>query len=103
MNTDLPIRFTHHALDRLKEWNLSRNKAVWMLQTGIKIKPSGMSKYKREKYGDNSENIQYWQNDTIVFTVRVQNDKYTGEEMVLVITVTDQRVNLREINVFGEL
>lgn len=102
MNTDLPVKFTHHALDRLKEWNLSRNKAVWMLQTASKFKPLGMGRYKKDRYGDSQENIQYWQNETIVFTVRIQKDKYTGQDMVLVITVTDQRINLKEINALGE-
>lgn len=98
MDTDLRIKFTKHAQERMLEAGLTYKQSIWMLQTAIKEKPQGMGKYKRSRYGAEQEYVSYWRNGTVIFTVLKKNDFRTSQPIILVLTIIDQRVTLRQLS-----
>ncbi len=90
--TDIkPVRLTNHARARMEEFGLTYEKVVGMLLHSEEENPK-MDEYKREKYGDYQDGIQYYRNGTYIFTVRHTEDFKNGKEITLVITLTDQRL-----------
>ncbi len=87
---DLPIRYTHHARERLFQCQLDMKSASELLRGSIKsfIKLD----YTKKKYKDRS--VEHWVNGTIIFTLRESKSRNTGNPVILVITVTDQRITL---------
>lgn len=91
-----PIRITRHAQQRMDEFKISYKKLVWLLLHSTQEKEPHKGKWKEEKYHGN-EGVKYYRNGVYVFTVRNQIDRKTGKDITLVITVTDQRVNLDQV------
>jgi hypothetical protein len=93
MDTKDKIVLTRHAKARLEEMGLSIDKALWMLHTAIKEKPSHPDT-KQQRYGRSQAGVSYWSHGTTLFTVRHTPDNRTGEPIVLVITVSDKMLNI---------
>jgi len=75
----------------MEEFGLAYNKVVGMLLHSEEEHPE-IDEYKREKYGDYQDGVQYYRNGTYIFTVRHTTDRMTGKEITLIITLTDQRL-----------
>lgn len=93
MDTKLKIIFTNHALSMMENFNIPFKKAIWMLQTATQETPPDIE-YKFEKYGESQKDISFWRHGTCIFTVKNEIHRKTGEPIVLVITITDQRVTI---------
>ena len=83
--------FTRHAHERLRECNITIAKASWMLYSSeVDDIPKDIRKYKREKYGADSLHLRY---GTVLFTLVPAVDKYTGDDIYLVLSVFDQNMS----------
>lgn len=82
---NIKVRLTFHARKRASEIGLSANDALELLNLAKrKTIDMRMQMEKLEKYGDDYKDIQYYQNGSLLFTVRA----YPHE--IVVITITDQ-------------
>jgi hypothetical protein len=86
------IVFTHHAKERVYEFRLTVKQAIRLLLNAEKEKDSLHLK-RHLKYGRDTA-ITY-RNGTYLFMVLDQKDKFTGEDISLVVTMCDQRINLK--------
>lgn len=83
--------FTNHAKERLKQFGLSLAKANWLLYTGIEEKlPKLLKMAKVRKY----EVAKYVRNGSFIFTLIDTSDKYSGDDVYLVVSVYDQRMDI---------
>jgi hypothetical protein len=85
------IVFTQHAIQRIgnRPWKDIFNG----IREGKKEKLQE-KKYKNSKYGEEQEGIFYRRFGSWVFTLKyVEDDYQPGEEMLLLITFTDQKEN----------
>ncbi len=84
--------FSTHAKERLKECQLSMAKANWLIYTGNEEKlPEDLNKAKNEKYSDKA---LYIRNGSLLFTLLPLVDKFSGEDIYLIVSVYDQRMDL---------
>lgn len=86
---DRYVVFTSHAQSRLKEWRIPLAKANWLVYSGMEEKLD--KTLKRSKVGDSAIHIR---NGTVIFTMKPIQDKNTGDDIYLVLTVYDQRMKL---------
>lgn len=86
----LPVFFTQHAIQRLKEsqLELKRAKKILLKEAVLEQIDRKLRQYKRNKYGKKQDQTKYYRAGPLLFTV-IPNGKG-----FLVITVTDQRVML---------
>lgn len=93
------VVFTRHARDRIEEFNIPIKKAIWMFYNSVEIHPEddkSFRKYVTNKY--NNDGVFYRQFETIVFVAVMKENKFNPNEQVcLIITVNDQRVNLKKV------
>lgn len=83
--------FTTHSKDRLKECQITVPKATYLLYSGFQEKLPKELKQDKIKY---NEQAKYIRNGTLIFTVIDAKDKFTHEDIYLVVSVFDQRINL---------
>jgi hypothetical protein len=84
--------FSKHAMNRLKECQLSMAKANWLLYQGKEEKlTKDMKERKLVKYSKKALHIRY---GTVLFTMIPTKDKRTNEPIYLVVSVFDQRIDL---------
>lgn len=83
--------FSNHAKDRLKECQLTLAKANWLLYYGEKEKLPKEMKEDKDKY---HESAIYIRSGVYIFTLIEVVDKYSGDDVYLVISVYDQRIGL---------
>ena len=98
------VVFTNHAIDRIAEFQLDTAKALELL-TGAVVEPltkfKDQQRYKAHKY-KNSPVTTHWRNGTVIFTTVEKTDADTGEEIILVLTVFDQKLNQNHIYYFDK-
>lgn len=81
--------FSNHAKERLKECQLSMAKANWLLYSGTEEELPKDLRDNKKKYSDRA---LYIRNGTIIFTLIPTIDKYTDDEVYLIVSVNDQRI-----------
>lgn len=86
---DTYVVFSNHAKERLKECQLSMAKANWLLYTGFEEKLPKFLKGSKDKYTDSAI---YIRNGTLIFTLIPTTDKYTQDDIYLIVSVNDQRI-----------
>ena len=84
-----PVRFTNHAIARLQESQLDIRRGKFELYEAVKS-PFKVD-WERKKYQDNKNTTTYWMTGPITFTVIETKGKKYGDDILLVITVTDSR------------
>lgn len=95
MQITAKIIFTNHAEERLRECQLTRSEAEHLLNEAEETKlPKELRQDKKEKYHGNNGTL-YFINGPIIFTARRAIDRWTFRPILLVITVTNQLVNIR--------
>lgn len=96
--TTKKVIFTRHARERLDEFKIPINKAVWMFYNALDIHPDddkSFKKYVTDKY--DNDGVFYRQFETVIFVATTKQNKFNpDEEVCIVITVNDQRMNLRK-------
>lgn len=98
------VVFTNHAVDRLAEVQLDTTKGLELLAGAVKEelnKFKDQQRYKAHKY-KNSPVTTHWRNGTVIFTTVEKIDDNTGEEIILVITVYDQKLNQKHVIYFDK-
>ncbi len=93
----LPIKiiFTKHAIERLQESGLPLKGGVSLVEESQEEKlPRDVIESKREKYNGN-QGVFYRRNGTFVFVTKYIIDRFTFRPILLVLTLTDQRVTLK--------
>ena len=91
---DKKIVFTYHAKERFGECGFKSEKQAIdsfknsIEDTGIKSQKDIM-KYKNEKYPEQST-TKYRRDGVIIFTYTEKTDKFTRDDIYLIITVTNQ-------------
>jgi len=99
------IMFTKHAKERLKEMGLEYKKVYGMIRHGEQEDPhfhKGQREAKVKKHGE-YEGIFYIRNGPNLFTCKQTENKFKPEEqIILLITATDQRSTLRRVPVMKE-
>lgn len=90
-----PIRVTKHAQERMDQFKISYKKLVWLMLNSVPDKDPHKGKWKEKKYNGN-DGIRYYRNGSFIFTVKDKKDEHSGKDITLVITVTDQRIGLKE-------
>lgn len=95
--TENKIIFSKHAIQRLKETDLDLRSAISSLRESYKYTAFTKQdkKYKLRKYGEKNGNVFYRQNGTVLFTCRISLYSKTKTQVITVMTVTDQRVNIK--------
>lgn len=89
------IFMTNHARERLEQMGIEFKQMLYLVYNGFLDKPIKSDKYKREKYGDVQNEIMYIRNESYIFTVRdTKKMDGSGEDILLLITATDQRDTL---------
>lgn len=89
------VMFTWHTTERLQQFGVSFEDGLKMFSNSNKEKlDRGLSKKKREKYHGN-QNVFYTRYDEFVFTVKDTTDFKTGRPIWLVLTATNQMINLK--------
>lgn len=83
------VRFTTHAINRLKESQLDIKRGKHLLYEAIHS-PFKLL-WESKKYTTNKDEITYWMNAVLTYTVIKTKHKNTGQEIYLVLTVTDSR------------
>jgi len=83
--------FSNHAKERLKECQLSMAKANWLMYSGEEEKIPKDLRPSKEKYNDRAI---YVRNGTYIFTLIPTVDKYTQDDIHLIVSVYDQRMGL---------
>lgn len=91
----LRIVTTNHSAERLREFHLPYWRMRQLVETAIEVKPIHGAQYKAYKYGEANSGVVHLQNGPWVFTVKNVVQK-SGEEVILLITVFDQRMSLKE-------
>ena len=81
--------FSNHAKERLKECQLSMAKANWLLYSGVEEKLHRDLRGSKEKYTDKA---LYIRNEVFIFTLIPTIDKFTGDDIYLIVSVHDQRM-----------
>lgn len=81
--------FSNHAKERLKECQLSMAKANYLLYSGFEEKLPKFLNGSKEKYADKAV---YVRNGTLIFTLIPTIDKYTQDDIFLIVSVNDQRI-----------
>lgn len=97
----IPVRFTHHAIDRLRESQLDKREGKRLLYESLRS-PFKVN-WETKKHTDNKNNTTFWLNGTIFFTVIATKGKTYGDEIFLVITVTDSRAVDRRFRVLPRI
>lgn len=94
----LQVRFSNHAITRLKEAQLDLYTAKKLLYESVKS-PERIDTTKK-KFTRNQDNISYWINGTIIFTLVKKEDEYSQhrQDMFLVLTVTERRATVKYIS-----
>lgn len=94
--TAYPVVLTRHARERLDEFGVSYRDGVNMLKQATEEKAPS-SKWKREKYGSKQEGIRYFRNGRLIYIVQlgINLGSPKKEQAFIVITVTDQLINLK--------
>ena len=85
--------FTKHAHDRMRELQLSPSKTAWMLYSAIEDElPKDIREHKRQKYqGIKSLHLRY---GTVLFTLVPAIDNRTKDEIYLVLSIFDQKMDI---------
>lgn len=90
---DRYVIFTSHARQRAHEFQISLAKATWLVYTSdVNDLPKELKRAKNAKYKDRAV---YRRNGTYLFTLLPATDNQTGDEIYLVITMYDQRMDLK--------
>ncbi|MFA5036148.1 MAG: hypothetical protein WC479_03135 [Candidatus Izemoplasmatales bacterium] len=91
---DKKIVFTYHAKERFGECRFkSESQAIDSFKNSVE--DTGISKYKdivkhkEEKYSE-QKSTKYSRNGTIIFTYTEKTDKFSHDDIYLIITVTNQ-------------
>lgn len=84
-----PVRFTNHAIARLQESQLDIRRGKYELYESVKS-PFKVD-WEKKKHRDNKNKTTFWMSGPITFTVIETIGKKFGDEILLVITVTDSR------------
>lgn len=88
---DKYIIFTSHSRDRLKECQISVPKASHLIYTGFEEELPKDLKKNKQKY---NEQAKYIRNGTLIFTLIDVKEKFTNDDVYLVVSVYDQRTSL---------
>ena len=88
---DRYIKFTKHARDRMNECQIEPVKCAWLIYGAEKYSLPRDLNLNKKKY---SEKTLYYRNGTYVFTLLPKTDITTGDNIYLVISVYDQRMDL---------
>lgn len=88
----VPVVWSYHAKERIRESNMSLHTAYYFLCNAEKEK-NPMVQYKRQKYHGNN-GVKYLRYGSYIFTGKQVIDKRTNEPIFIIITFTDQRVTL---------
>lgn len=95
MNEDfkkLKIVFTKHGKERMYECHLTFKQARGLIRNSEKTDHKNIHAYKRSRYGDR-DGMRYLRNGNFIFTCRVTTNKFNpNEQILLVITMIDQRM-----------
>lgn len=90
---DRYVVFSTHARERIRECQLSMSKAAWLIYTAQPEKlPKEIKNYKKNKYSDKALHLR---NGTLIFTLLPVKDKRTQDDIYLVLTIFDQRTDVR--------
>lgn len=90
---ELPVIFTHHAKERLRQYQVSVGNAYSMLCDAI-IEKTPHRAWKQKRYGGNF-NVHYLRFGPYFFTGKEMRDRRSGEPIFLIITMNDQRIFLK--------
>lgn len=94
------IKLTKHARDRINQFGLQFKQAIQLLKNSTQdgypdyIKHKG---YEKQKHGDNAD---HWRNGEYIFTTIETRDKYTNEDIILVITMRREGMGKKPITIF---
>lgn len=87
--------FTGHARQRAKLYGISYPQLQEMFEDSQPEKmPKDMISNSYKKYRDKQEGVFYRRNGAVVMVAKDTQDSKTGEDITLLITLCDQRVNL---------
>ena len=87
------VIFTSHARDRLAEIeDMPLKKAVWGLHNKAVEEKLEKGLRKGKKDGDS---FRYYRWGSIIYSTVETTDKITGEDIVLVVTITDQKATIK--------
>lgn len=94
------VVFTTHAINRLKESNLDIIGGLKLFDNCVEDnsvrKFKDMSKFKDSKYEDQSD-IVYYRSGTHIMTMKPTVDKFKGDDIWLVITITNQLATQKKL------
>ena len=94
--TERRLVFTNHAWERIKECQLSGRDVQQLFAESILEDEKNVRRYKQGKYGnDHEQGIKHYRNGTLIFTIRETIDKLKHDPINLLITVADQRFNIK--------
>lgn len=86
----IPIIFTFHAKDRLKQCRLDEVQARIILSEAVES-PFKVSQQKK-RFTRNQEDVTYWMYGSIIFTIlKTKDKKKIYDDIFLVLTVTETR------------
>lgn len=92
---DKTFRFTKHTTERLSEFGVSFEDGLKMFSDSIKEKQDkGLKNYRNKRYSGNRD-IFYTRYNEYVFTVSNVLDNRTYKPIYLVLTATNQLINLK--------
>lgn len=89
----LPVVFTFHAKERMRECQLSPRQAYQLL-CDAEIMRTPHHDYKKKRYNGNT-NVHYLQFGPYQFTGKNVRDKRSNEPIFLIITMSDQRMFIK--------
>lgn len=89
------IVLTDHAIQRLKEVPCTIPESIKMLKESVKDCAKGLYKYKKRKYADCKDETFYRRYGSVLFTCVAVKDKFSKDDIVLVLTVTEQQATLK--------
>jgi hypothetical protein len=87
------VVFSKHARERLLTCGLTPPGAIQKLKSSLNQPGSLVPSVSKMRLND-EKGITFWQSDTVLFTVKEINDRDDNSPLILIITVTDKRVNL---------
>lgn len=94
------VVFTNHAIDRLKESNLDIIGGLKLFDDCVEDnsvrKFKDISRNMDRKYAD-QENIVYYRSGTHIITMLPTVDKFKGDDIWLVITITNQLASTKRV------
>jgi len=88
------IILTNHAVERGEQAGLNFNKLLAISYHARPVRlPLGMEAYKGLKYGLANSGVFYMRNKNLLLTCVIDKHRQTGEDIVLILTVTDTKKN----------